>query len=138
MAQELLGDVFTAALTARAPVPHPSGSALPWLYGIAGNLVRHHLRRKPAPTLAGRETTVDWDAVDDRLDAQSLGPRLRAALAALTGDERELLLLVAWEQLSPSEAAAALGINPATARSRLHRARAHAQPASYQLTDDPR
>jgi DNA-directed RNA polymerase specialized sigma24 family protein len=37
--------------------------------------------------------------------------------------ERELLLLVAWEQLTPSEAAEVLEIPAGTARSRLHRAR---------------
>ncbi|WP_405933890.1 sigma factor-like helix-turn-helix DNA-binding protein [Streptomyces sp. NBC_00827] len=43
--------------------------------------------------------------------------------------ERELLLLVAWERLTPTEAAAAVGIPPGTARSRLHRARARLREA---------
>jgi len=38
--------------------------------------------------------------------------------------ERDVLLLVAWEQLTPAQAAAALGVPQGTARSRLHRARA--------------
>jgi RNA polymerase sigma-70 factor (ECF subfamily) len=48
-----------------------------------------------------------------------------AALIALSDDEREILLLVAWEELTPSQAAAVLGISPETARTRLHRARLH-------------
>ncbi|WP_308072182.1 sigma factor-like helix-turn-helix DNA-binding protein [Streptomyces bambusae] len=43
--------------------------------------------------------------------------------------ERELLPLVAWEQLSPTEAAAVVGIPAGTARSRLHRARARLRTA---------
>lgn len=37
---------------------------------------------------------------------------------------RDVLLLVAWEQLTPAEAAVVLGVPQGTARSRLHRARA--------------
>jgi RNA polymerase sigma-70 factor (ECF subfamily) len=41
----------------------------------------------------------------------------------LSDDDRELLLLVSWEGLSPSEAAKVLGISALATRSRLHRAR---------------
>ncbi|MGW0615582.1 RNA polymerase sigma factor [Streptomyces sp. NPDC002788] len=61
--------------------------------------------------------------MDDRLVAAAIALRLRATLAELPAEERELLLLVAWEQLTPSEAAAVVGIPAATARTRLHRAR---------------
>jgi RNA polymerase sigma-70 factor (ECF subfamily) len=64
-----------------------------------------------------------WPAVDDRLDAVRLRLALTAALAALGEDYREVVLLVAWEQLTPTEAALALGLPPSTVRSRLHRAR---------------
>lgn len=46
-----------------------------------------------------------------------------AALADLPEPDRELLTLIGWEELAPSEAAQALGITPATVRVRLHRAR---------------
>jgi RNA polymerase sigma factor (sigma-70 family) len=133
-AEDLLGEVFAAAVSARLRVvPHPSGSALPWLYGIAGNVVRSHLRRhlagSTAPALVDDEPVVDWDAVDERLDAGARRHELRAALGALTSGEGELLLLVAWEGLSPAEAAGGLGLTPVAARSRLHRARTRAQAA---------
>jgi RNA polymerase sigma-70 factor (ECF subfamily) len=64
-----------------------------------------------------------WQAVDQRLDAAALAPELRRALADLPAEERELLLLVSWEGLTPTEAAAVVGIPAGTARSRLHRAR---------------
>lgn len=129
-AEDLLAEVFTTAFAARARfLPHESGSALPWLYGIAMNLVRGHLRRRQ-PSLSPVEVdVVDWSAVDDRLDAAARRAELRVALAALSPVERELLLLVAWEGLAPSEAGAALGLTPTAARSRLHRARSRAQMA---------
>ncbi|MGI8879302.1 MAG: sigma factor-like helix-turn-helix DNA-binding protein [Jatrophihabitans sp.] len=69
---------------------------------------------------------MDWDAVDARLDAEAQRGRLRAALSVLSRGERDLLLLVAWEGLTPTAAAAALGISKVAARSRLHRARRRA------------
>ncbi len=49
--------------------------------------------------------------------------RLRRALSRLSDADRELLTLVSWEELTPAEAARALGIAPGTARMRLSRAR---------------
>jgi RNA polymerase sigma-70 factor (ECF subfamily) len=45
------------------------------------------------------------------------------ALAGLSEADRELLTLIGWEELTPTEAAQALGISPRAARTRLHRAR---------------
>lgn len=137
-ADDLLGDVFVAAVEARVRVrPHASGSALPWLYGIAGNVVRTHLRRRrPQP---GRPVVddLDWDAVADRVDAQARHDDLRQALGGLSADDRQLLLLVAWDGLTPVEAAETLGITPVAARSRLHRARTRAQTALAALAPSP-
>lgn len=128
-ADDLLGEVFLAAVEARLRVrPHPSGSALPWPYGIAGNVVRGHLRRRPGWTPALADD-VDWDAVDDRVDAVARRGELRAALGTLSVEDRQIVLLVAWDGLTPTEAADALGISPVAARSRLHRARSRAQAA---------
>lgn len=137
-AEDLLSEVFVAALGARKRVvPHDSGSALPWLYGIAGNVLRRHLRQVHGRWVAAGEAGVDWDAVDARLDAEAQRTRLRAALASLSVGERELLLLVAWEGLTPAEAAEALGIPGATARSRLHRARQRSQHILSTAEDEP-
>ena len=67
--------------------------------------------------------------MDARLDAGARRHELRIALDALTTSERELLLLVAWDGLTPAEAAQVLGLTPVAARSRLHRARTRAQAA---------
>ena len=123
-AEDLLSEVFIAALSASSRVmAHDSGSALPWLYGIGLNVLHRHFRQpQPAPGVT-RDFGMDWDAVDDRLDARAERGRLRAALSVLTDSDRELLLLVGWEGLSQAEAATALGISPGAARVRLHRAR---------------
>lgn len=133
-AEDLLGEVFVAVVEARLRVqPHASGSALPWLYGIAGNVLRTHLRRSRFASPPDPHVIVDWDAIDERVDATTARRQLRAVLDAVSGNDREIFLLVAWEGLTPTEAAEALGLTPVAARSRLHRARMHAQTALRQV-----
>jgi RNA polymerase sigma-70 factor (ECF subfamily) len=136
-AEDLLSEVFVAALSSsKRVVAHDSGSALPWLYGIAINVLRRHFRKQqPAPSVAF-DLGIDWDAVDDRLDAWAGRGRLRTVLASLSDSDRELLLLVGWEGLSHAEAATALGISPGTARVRLHRARKRAISALDKMGPD--
>ena len=126
-AEDLLSEVFIAALDGGTRVvAHESGSALPWLYGIAMNVLRRNFRQKSARRVAAQDPEMDWDAVDARLDAEAKREQLRSALNVLSHHDRELLLLVAWEGLTPAEAAEVLGIGKVAARSRLHRARRRA------------
>jgi RNA polymerase sigma-70 factor (ECF subfamily) len=124
-ADELLGDVWLAAFSSRATFDPARGSARAWFFGVARHVLLAHYRRTArdaVPDSTG-PTEVDWAAVDARLDAAAVRPALKEALASLPPVERELLLLVGWEQLTPSEAAEVVGIPAGTARSRLHRAR---------------
>ncbi len=125
VADDLLAEVWLAAFASRARFNPSLGTARGWLFGVARNTMLVHLRKPVASALnAADEPDEDgWDAVDDRLDAAAVAPVLRLALAALPHVDRELLLLVVWEQLSPTEAAQSLEIPAGTARSRLHRAK---------------
>jgi RNA polymerase sigma factor (sigma-70 family) len=139
-ADDLLSEVWLAAFVARHRYDPALGEVVGWLFGIARNVLLAHLRaeqrRSTGPAAGPVADTDDWAAVDARLDAAGTAPALRAALAGIPGDERDVLLLVAWEQLSPTEAAAVLGIPAGTARSRLHRARARITAALAEHTDD--
>jgi len=122
--EDLLAETWLQAFAARRTFDPARGSARGWLFGVAHNVLAQYLRRagrrEPAP---GPDVTDPWQVVDQRLDAAAMAPALRRALAELPADERELLLLISWEQLTPTEAAAVVGIPAGTARSRLHRAR---------------
>jgi RNA polymerase sigma-70 factor (ECF subfamily) len=61
-----------------------------------------------------------WTAVDRRVDAESV---LRQALALLPPRQREILTLVAWEDLTVADAGRVLGMPPGSARRVLHEAR---------------
>lgn len=126
-ADDLLSDVWLQAFAARATYRVSRGSARGWFFGIARNVLFSHFRREAGPKrqIAGNQDALTdiWAAVDDRLVASAAAPALRAALEGLPAGEREVVLLAAWEQLSPSESGQVLGIPAGTVRSRLHRAR---------------
>lgn len=139
-AEDLLGRVWVEAYASRRSFDPARGSARSWLFGIARHvLLRHWRDRKPEPGDLMLPTTAadPWDEVDARLDSAALAGPLRAALGDLPEADRDMLLLIAWEHLTPTEAAAVVGIPPTTARTRLHRARARMRTAleAHQLPD---
>ncbi|WP_369244310.1 RNA polymerase sigma factor [Streptomyces sp. R41] len=139
---DLLAELWLQAYATRRGFDPARGSVRAWLFGVARNVLSAHWRRVAAARADIPRAIVDddpWEAVDNRLVAAAVAPRLRELLAQLPSDERELLLLVAWEQLTPSEAAAVVGVPAATARTRLHRVRNRMRSgAPFDLTGDPK
>lgn len=131
-ADDLLGEVWLAAFTSRHTFDQSRGTVRSWFFGIARNVLASHYRRR------GRRSSYDWRSawvdpwpdVDARLDAAAVSATLKHALAEMPPDEREVLLLVAWEELAPTEIAKVLSLPAGTVRSRLHRARARLRGAS--------
>ncbi len=131
-AEDLLGRVWVEAYASRYSFDPVQGSARSWLFGVARHvLLRHWRDRRPDPgdLMATPLPVNPWDEVDARLDSAALAGPLRAALGGLPEVDREMLLLIAWEHLTPTEAAAIVGIPAATARTRLHRARSRMRSA---------
>lgn len=125
-AEDLLGEVWVAAFTSRANYDRAFPDAGPWLFGVAHNTLRRHWRSRPAEEPRA-DVEIDmasgwdpWAAVDNRVDVESV---LRDALALLRPQQREILTLVAWEDLTVADAGRAIGIPPGTARRYLHEAR---------------
>jgi RNA polymerase sigma-70 factor (ECF subfamily) len=146
-ADDLASTTFAVAFERRRSFRPSSTSALPWLLGIATNLLheRHRVERREQGTLAllRTEHLADDQGGSDEPDTD----RLARALATLDPAQRDVLLMHAWEELSYEEIAEALGIPIGTVRSRLSRARAHLRsqidappapmdPTSPRSTDD--
>lgn len=129
VADDLTADTFVVAFRAWSRFDRTAGSARPWLFGIASNLAAKHRRSEVRGLRAYARTGVDpvassWaDAADDRVSAQAMNRELATALSELSAGERDVLLLVAWAELSYAEVAAALQLPVGTVRSRLNRAR---------------
>jgi RNA polymerase sigma-70 factor (ECF subfamily) len=129
-AADVVSDTFTVAWRRLDDVPNGDG-ALPWLYGTArkalANTRRAGQRRDALAVRAGNELAVALDAAAAKSlavgPAHELSDASRSSLMGLREEEREALLLVAWEGLKPRDVAQVLGISPITARTRIHRAR---------------
>jgi len=133
VAEDIVADTFLSAFRKRDRFdPGVSSDARPWLFGIAANLIEKHTRSEVRmlrayartgadPVLTQQVTTTD-EALG-RVDFAAAQRDLARALAALAKGDREVLLLIAWADLSYAEVAAALGIPVGTVRSRLNRAR---------------
>ena len=105
---------------------------MPWLYGIATNLLHRQRRAERRQLHAYSRSGVDrWiayeDQADARVDGAALDARLAGALAAMRPRERDALLLYALADLSYEEVALALDVPVGTVRTWLHRARATAR-----------
>ena len=144
-AEDLTGETFLIAFSRRGDYDLARQNALPWLYGIASNLVRQRRRAEERQLRALARTGVDdvladhAESVSAKVTAQASTRVLAGALARLTAGERDVLLLMAWAGLSYDELAAALDIPLGTVRSRLHRARTKVRAALTNLeenTDD--
>ena len=127
VAEGMVGELFRIAFERRKAFDASRASALPWLYGIGSNLLlknrRAEARRLRANARMAADEAADRRASAASLDARLLFPRVADAIAALPDDEREALLLFAWEELSYQSMAEALELPIGTVRSRLNRAR---------------
>ncbi len=129
LADDLASETFLLAFRGRTSYVPGRAPVRAWLFGIATNLVRRHARDEERRYRAfGRaaghlEATTELGEVAGRVDARALRSELAEALAALPGEERDVLLLWTYPQLSYAEISVALDIPVGTVRSRLHRAR---------------
>jgi len=118
--EALAAEVMTIAWRRLADVPQDDPR--PWLFATARNLLLAERRRTAPPGAELREGAPTPAPELDELD-----PALARALRSLSRLDREALLLVAWEDLTPTQAAKGLGINAVAFRVRLLRARRRLQ-----------
>lgn len=126
-AADLTAEVFARAwLSRRSFRDQADGSALPWLYGIAQNVLRDSLRRRRVEDSArarlGLPRTVvpdpAYEAIEGRL---SLPEAALRALAELPDGDRELLDLRIVQERSYRDIASQLRCTPQAARLRVSR-----------------
>jgi RNA polymerase sigma-70 factor, ECF subfamily len=123
-AEDVVADTFLVLWRQRDQVPD---STLPWLYGVARHVIanrRRAARRRDAldSRVEVEESTTPNSALDPA-DEVAERDGVLAALSSLRPADAELLMLVAWEELDPAQAAASLGCTRTAFAIRLHRAR---------------
>ncbi|MEN0084191.1 MAG: RNA polymerase sigma factor [Leifsonia sp.] len=129
-AEDIVAVVFLEAWRRRDAMRVVDGSVVAWLLVTTNFVFRNYVRasrryREGLQQLPPPEHAPDHaDFVDDRIDRDARRTSLRAALAQLPKRDQDILTLCVLEELSTTEAAAALGVAPGTVKSRLSRAKA--------------
>jgi RNA polymerase sigma factor (sigma-70 family) len=113
--EDLVSETFLVCWRKLDEVPRES---LPWLYAVARKLLANHYR-----AAAHREVAAPVVPADDAFLAIERDDVLARAFARLSESDREVLRLVAWEQLSQRAVARTLGCSQVACRVRLHRAK---------------
>jgi RNA polymerase sigma-70 factor (ECF subfamily) len=122
--QDVVAETFLQAWRRWDSVPRPP---IAWLIGTARKVIGNSRRTNRRRAALHDRLALLGSAARQSEDAGVLATERMEALeelAALPHQHREALLLVAWDGLTPDQAAAALGIRPGTLRVRAHRARA--------------
>jgi RNA polymerase sigma-70 factor (ECF subfamily) len=129
-AEEIQSSVFYEAWRRRRDVDLTTRAALPWLYGVAVNVIRNHLRstrRREAAFRRLAPPSIEIDLADEATDRVYASDRARTIVDLvnrLPPDERDVVVLCLVGDLSYTCAARELGLPVGTVRSRLSRARA--------------
>jgi RNA polymerase sigma-70 factor, ECF subfamily len=132
LADEIVSEVYLVAWRRLADVPQPE---LPWLLAVARNVSARQFRAAVRQQSIAAELRT-WAAAAE-LTADDVGEQVAerhavlAALATLSGPDRDLLTLVAWHGLTPAQAAQVVGCSTAAYFVRLHRARRRLERALY-------
>jgi RNA polymerase sigma-70 factor (ECF subfamily) len=129
LAEDLTSVVFLEAWRRRADVRLEHDLALPWLLGVATNVLRNRRRSqwryRAALERVPRERVEDFaDDADSRLEDEQRMQAVLGSLSRLPKREQDVIALCVWADLSYEEASVALDIPVGTVRSRLSRARA--------------
>ncbi|HEV7771058.1 MAG TPA: sigma-70 family RNA polymerase sigma factor [Solirubrobacterales bacterium] len=122
-AADVVAETFLVAWRRFGEVPVDGGARL-WLYAVARRVIANLNRSERRRTRLGKRLAESLRTeLATRAAPGGEAAEVLRAMGGLGDEDRELLLLVSWEELSPGQAATVLGISSLAARSRLHRAR---------------
>lgn len=119
-AADCLAETFLIAWDKRDTLPSQPDQARPWLFGVARNVLRRSHRRDSRASTAKAELARELYGAQRQIPQ---GDPVGAALQRLPPIDREIIEMLAWDQLTPREVAAILELSPNTVRVRAHRAR---------------
>ena len=130
--EDVVAETFLVAWRRLSDIPD---DVLPWLLGVARRTLatqrRSAMRRG---SLAGK-IAATGPPLEIAEPASELGAAVTDALTRLGAKDREAITLIAWDELTPAQAAVALGQTGTAFRVRLHRAKRRLR---RELDQDPR
>jgi RNA polymerase sigma-70 factor (ECF subfamily) len=128
-AADCLSEALTVLWRRRREMPIADDELCAYAFGVAKGVLANQ-RRGQWRRAALQSRVRDHVMVQASSPSQpGDGDEVRAALLQLSPEDRELLTLIAWDGLTPAEAAVVMGVAPAAARKRLSRALARLREA---------
>ncbi|BCY07577.1 RNA polymerase sigma factor [Actinoplanes sp. L3-i22] len=141
LADEVVAETFLVAWRRFAQMP--GAAALPWLLGVARNVIRERYRDEERQRALAAEMLAWVADTPDVAEGVVERSTVLTALATLSENDREVLTLIAWDGLSPRAAARVVNCSTPTFLVRLHRARGRLEqavaesPARRRVTKEP-
>jgi RNA polymerase sigma-70 factor (ECF subfamily) len=139
-AEDVVAEAFTIAWARIASFDPARGEFVSWLFGIVTNVISRHHRQETRQWRAFSKVGVHGtDSFDEelanRLDADVRWPHVASLLAEMSGQDRDVLLLHVWQEMTYQQVADTLGIPVGTVRSRIARARGRLAAASAPVVE---
>jgi RNA polymerase sigma-70 factor (ECF subfamily) len=119
-AADCLAETFLIAWDKRGRLPSELEHARPWLFGVARNVLRRSQKQDSRASTATAELARELNGTQREIADDD---PVSAALQQLPPIDREIIEMLAWDQLAPREIAAILQLSPNVVRIRAHRAR---------------
>jgi RNA polymerase sigma-70 factor, ECF subfamily len=119
-AADCLAETFLIAWDKRDRLPSQLGDARPWLFGVARNVLKRDWKRDSRASAATAELAHELHGAQRQITDDD---PVSVALRQLPSIDREIIEMLAWDQLAPREVAAILELSPNAVRIRAHRAR---------------
>jgi RNA polymerase sigma-70 factor (ECF subfamily) len=136
LAQEAVQEIFIRAWNAAASYD-PTRDLGPWLMTIARHASLDLVRRELRPTRGGHEAETDVVVEETGIDQVWLSWEIQEALRRLSDEEREIVRLSFFEDLTHVQCAERLGLPLGTVKSRSHRAHRRLAQLLVHLRDEP-
>jgi len=132
-AADLLSETMLQVWRRYEACPSEAEDQRRWLYQVAANVLSNHRRasRRRSALVTKLRSVIQTDTEADATESVAV----RELVESLPADQRELIRLVHWDGLSLADAAAVLGINASTARSRYAAARGKLRQVLYEHAD---
>ena len=119
--EDVVEEIYTTAWRKKEAIPNDEKEALLWLFATARRVIANKVRfKRRQDRFNGLNNPLIESAATQHSPHQTW---VHEALASMTKDHREALLLVEWDGLSVGEAATVLDIPETTLTKRLHSAR---------------
>lgn len=121
-AEDATQETFAAIWRSASTYKPERGPGAPWLFAVARNAVVNQMRRRVPTPMEPPEAIADQPGPSEQAEAATERERVHRAVAQLPPEQRAVIELAYWKELSQSEIAAELGIPLGTVKTRTRRA----------------